>query len=377
MKIHDNYFDYGNQQHIGLRPHTEYILNCDRTYFKSYLTLRHPEPKKDSQKLSIGALINHIIKNYIETADASIAHRLHEKYQEFSKMFPPSQYDTDSRNKIIKELQNHEEKRLLMLKKQYLSSELKKSKKFYLKNEVKELLIHAMKNGEDKYYKRPGQYLTAIVEEYVHKPYLERERIFCADLIQEIDSCIRKKKSLNVTTTSLKHYYMFPLRIETDPMSMYHYVIGYSVPKESVPDYASEEEKEKIFLSNKKACAFRLSNISVVEDTPLNNCTLTKTDISELNKKVKQQGIQFLLSSPDRIRVKLSEEGVQQYSQNFHLRPQYTYIIEEENIYIFDCPADQIKFYFFKFGEKAEILDPPELRAYFQNEYQKAFMQYQ
>lgn len=377
MKIHDNYFDYGNQQHIGLRPHTEYILNCDRTYFKSYLTLRHPEPKKDSQKLSIGALINHIIKNYIETADASIAHRLHEKYQEFSKMFPPSQYDTDSRNKIIKELQNHEEKRLLMLKKQYLSSELKKSKKFYLKNEVKELLIHAMKNGEDKYYKRPGQYLTAIVEEYVHKPYLERERIFCADLIQEIDSCIRKKKSLNVTTTSLKHYYMFPLRIETDPMSMYHYVIGYSVPKESVPDYASEEEKEKIFLSNKKACAFRLSNISVVEDTPLNNCTLTKTDISELNKKVKQQGIQFLLSSPDRIRVKLSEEGVQQYSQNFHLRPQYTSIIEEENIYIFDCPADQIKFYFFKFGEKAEILDPPELRAYFQNEYQKAFMQYQ
>ena len=377
MKIHDNYFDYGNQQHIGLRPHTEYILNCDRTYFKSYLTLRHPEPKKDSQKLSIGALINHIIKNYIETADASIAHRLHEKYQEFSKMFPPSQYDTDSRNKIIKELQNHEEKRLLMLKKQYLSSELKKSKKFYLKNEVKELLIHAMKNGEDKYYKRPGQYLTAIVEEYVHKPYLERERIFCADLIQEIDSCIRKKKSLNVTTTSLKHYYMFPLRIETDPMSMYHYVIGYSVPKESVPDYASEEEKEKIFLSNKKACAFRLSNISVVEDTPLNNCTLTKTDILELNKKVKQQGIQFLLSSPDRIRVKLSEEGVQQYSQNFHLRPQYTSIIEEENIYIFDCPADQIKFYFFKFGEKAEILDPPELRAYFQNEYQKAFMQYQ
>ena len=377
MKIHDNYFDYGNQQHIGLRPHTEYILNCDRTYFKSYLTLRHPEPKKDSQKLSIGSLINHIIKNYIETADASIAHRLHEKYQEFSKMFPPSQYDTDSRNKIIKELQNHEEKRLLMLKKQYLSSELKKSKKFYLKNEVKELLIHAMKNGEDKYYKRPGQYLTAIVEEYVHKPYLERERIFCADLIQEIDSCIRKKKSLNVTTTSLKHYYMFPLRIETDPMSMYHYVIGYSVPKESVPDYASEEEKEKIFLSNKKACAFRLSNISVVEDTPLNNCTLTKTDISELNKKVKQQGIQFLLSSPDRIRVKLSEEGVQQYSQNFHLRPQYTSIIEEENIYIFDCPADQIKFYFFKFGEKAEILDPPELRAYFQNEYQKAFMQYQ
>ena len=330
MKIHDNYFDYGNQQHIGLRPHTEYILNCDRTYFKSYLTLRHPEPKKDSQKLSIGALINHIIKNYIETADASIAHRLHEKYQEFSKMFPPSQYDTDSRNKIIKELQNHEEKRLLMLKKQYLSSELKKSKKFYLKNEVKELLIHAMKNGEDKYYKRPGQYLTAIVEEYVHKPYLERERIFCADLIQEIDSCIRKKKSLNVTTTSLKHYYMFPLRIETDPMSMYHYVIGYSVPKESVPDYASEEEKEKIFLSNKKACAFRLSNISVVEDTPLNNCTLTKTDISELNKKVKQQGIQFLLSSPDRIRVKLSEEGVQQYNQNFHLRPQYT-SIEEEN----------------------------------------------
>ena len=376
MKIHDNYFDYGNQQHIGLRPHTEYILNCDRTYFKSYLTLRHPEPKKDSQKLSIGALINHIIKNYIETADASIAHRLHEKYQEFSKMFPPSQYDTDSRNKIIKELQNHEEKRLLMLKKQYLSSELKKSKKFYLKNEVKELLIHAMKNGEDKYYKRPGQYLTAIVEEYVHKPYLERERIFCADLIQEIDSCIRKKKSLNVTTTSLKHYYMFPLRIETDPMSMYHYVIGYSVPKESVPDYASEEEKEKIFLSNKKACAFRLSNISVVEDTPLNNCTLTKTDISELNKKVKQQGIQFLLSSPDRIRVKLSEEGVQQYNQNFHLRPQYT-SIEEENIYVFDCPADQIKFYFFKFGEKAEILDPPELRAYFQNEYQKAFMQYQ
>lgn len=376
MKIHDNYFDYGNQQHIGLRPHTEYILNCDGTYFKSYLTLRHPESKKDSQKLSIGALINHIIKNYIETADASIAHRLHEKYQEFSKMFPPSQYDTDSRNKIIKELQNHEEKRLLMLKKQYVSSELKKSKKFYLKNEVKELLIHAMKNGEDKYYKRPGQYLTAIVEEYVHNPYLERERIFCADLIQEIDSSIRKKKSLNVTTTSLKHYYMFPLRIETDPMSMYHYVIGYSVPKESVPDYASEEEKEKIFLSNKKACAFRLSNISVVEDTPLNNCTLTKTDISELNKKVKQQGIQFLLSSPDRIRVKLSEEGIQQYNQNFHLRPQYT-SIEEENIYVFDCPADQIKFYFFKFGEKAEILDPPELRAYFQNEYQKAFMQYQ
>ena len=97
---------------------------------------------------------------------------------------------------------------------------------------------------------------------------------------------------------------------------------------------------------------------------------------SELNKKVKQQGIQFLLSSPDRIRVKLSEEGVQQYNQNFHLRPQYT-SIEEENIYVFDCPADQIKFYFFKFGEKAEILDPPELRAYFQNEYQKAFMQYQ
>ena len=389
MKIHDNYFDYGNQQHIGLSPQTEYILNCDGTYFKLmfYLRQKHRKSNKDSpnnenekkkkiQDLSLGALINHIVKNYIETADASIAHRLNEKYQEFSKMFPPSQYDRDSRNKIIKELQNREEKRLLNLKKQYTSSELKKPKKFYLKNEVKELLIHAMKNGEDKYYKRPGQYLTAIVEEYVHKPYLERERIFCADLIQEIDGCIRKKKSLNVTTSTLKHYYMFPLRIETDPMSMYHYVIGYSVPKEALPDHAAEEEKEKIFLSNKKACAFRLSNISVVEDTPLNNCTLTKTDVSELNKKVKQQGIQFLLSSPDRIRVKLSEEGVQQYNQNFHLRPQYT-SIEEENIYVFDCPSDQIKFYFFKFGEKAEILDPPELRAYFQNEYQKAFMQYQ
>ena len=61
------------------------------------------------------------------------------------------------------------------------------------------------------------------------------------------------------------------------------------------------------------------------------------------------------------------------------LRPRYTSIKslpDEGYLCNFCCSANQIKFYFFKFGEDAQIVSPTELKEYFFENYRKAYNLY-
>ncbi|WP_456297519.1 hypothetical protein [Catonella morbi] len=102
---------------------------------------------------------------------------------------------------------------------------------------------------------------------------------------------------------------------------------------------------------------------------------LTKSDIENIEKEIRNKGVQFMRGESHEIKIRLNEEGQKLYNRILHLRPKYVRI-EEKNIYVFDCSLKQIEYYFFKFGKEAEIISPPQLREKFKNDHLEAYEVY-
>ena len=143
--------------------------------------------------------------------------------------------------------------------------------------------------------------------------------------------------------------------------------------------YAIEAAKDELFnyalfFSEKKNRTVRLAKIKTV-------LLLAKNvEIPEESKKMFARqiaaGAQYPIYSTDNepIRVQLSAKGRELFDKIYLYRP--IPISIEDDIYTFDCSANQVLYYFERFGGEALILSPKRLGIFMRNYYYFALKKY-
>ena len=334
-----------DKQHINLSECAIGIMESDMNSFN---------------ETKVSAFLNRIFENYYETADASISIRLEDEKEKLHSLLDNS-FDKPTVQKVISLLTENKKDELLTT-----TSTYKKGVgfKFRIRNDNFDYL-EGPDCKENNYYPRLGEYYKAVIEEYSLKPYFERERIYYKSYSDIIEAAIKYGYQLKITLRTKNAFMISPYALMTDSSKNYNYLVGYGkcISGENIED--------------KKPFSFRLTNITSIKTYKTLNSCFRKEDKINLSKKkeieaiLSQRGVQFVFSDTSDIKIKLTPTGKKMYHSQKHLRPDFTRIIDDD-IYVFNCTANQIEFYFFKFGKNAKIIEPAELSQKFEQMYKDA-----
>ncbi len=143
--------------------------------------------------------------------------------------------------------------------------------------------------------------------------------------------------------------------------------------------YAIAPARDELFnyalvYSDGKNRTIRLSKIKTVSSLA------DAADIPEENRRLFDRqivcGAQYPIYSTDDkpIRVQLSEKGKELFNKIYLYRPVPTKI--EGDVYTFECSANQVLYYFERFGAEALILSPKKLGVFMRNYYHFALKKY-
>lgn len=307
------------------------------------------------------AFINRIFKYYSPLAEASISRMLNQRQGELERLLAGIGGDESTKRLVIKALLKEETARLIENTKSYGKGAVLKI--WLNKENVDYLTAPESECREETYYgERRGNYIKCVVEEYARLPYMQRERIYFSPFLQEIETALQRECQLRVKTGKETVYSVYPYRVCHDPLATANYLIGfsrrYSCPGESL-----------------RPCSFRISALASVKAEKSKSAFLKQDRRKELEQLMAGRGVQFLPTEEKEIRVRLTEAGRVKYKRQVHLRPKH--IREEGDIFVFQCTEAQAQFYFFKFGEDAEILQPEALRRKFKALYERAAFVYE
>lgn len=301
--------------------------------------------------------VNSIFENYSPKAKASISLVLNRYRGELSELLSSIRGDEGTRKRIFHRLISEEEEKLRQKTNSY---EKGISLNFWLnKHNFEYLTEESSECEEDKYYgNKRGKYIKCVLEEYAKLPYIEREKIYLTPFITKIEDAISDKQQLRITTEKDAVYDVYPYEISSDLLSTANYLVGYSQQDDNPDDEL-------------RPCSFRISALKSIKLLESKSAFIPKEKQKNLSKLIASRGVQFLISNEEEIHVRLTDSGRHKYNRQSHLRP--TLVEEQEgNVFVFRCTSAQAEFYFFKFGEDAEILFPAELREKFKSMYQRA-----
>ena len=143
--------------------------------------------------------------------------------------------------------------------------------------------------------------------------------------------------------------------------------------------YAIESAKDELFnyvlcFSDNKNRTFRLARIKTVSIL-VKGTEIPKESQSMFDRQI-AAGAQYPIYSTDNepIRVQLSRKGRELFDKIYLYRPIPTEI--DGDIYTFNCSANQVLFYFSRFGSEALILSPKKLGIFMRNYYYFALKKY-
>lgn len=143
--------------------------------------------------------------------------------------------------------------------------------------------------------------------------------------------------------------------------------------------YAVEASKDELFnyallFSDNKNRTIRLAKIKTV--SLLAKSAEIPEDVARMFARQIAAGAQYPIYSTDKepIRVRLSEKGKLLFEKIYLYRP--VPISVEGDIYTFDCSANQVLYYFERFGSEALILSPKRLGIFMRNYYYFALKKY-
>lgn len=309
---------------------------------------------------SISGFLNQIFENYAPIAAASISCRLRELQGELEETLSATIWDKRTKAMLIKRLVGKREAELrnqagLYKKGESLLFNLNKQNFSYLTEPESEC-------GEQNYYARRGEYIKCVIEEYARLPHIQRERIYFSSFIEEIEKAIHVERQLRIVTDRNKVYSIYAYKILPDPLFTANYLVGYSRRY-----HCPEEEKRPLTL--------RISALQSVKLEKSKSAFLKKSEQKQLDRLTVSRGVQFMSGDEEKIWVRLSEQGKFKYRRQIHLRPT---LIEKsgEDVFVFQCTQAQAEFYFFKFGEDAEIIRPERLRTKMATMYDRATEMY-
>lgn len=334
-----------NKQHINLSQSAFDIIQNDMFSF-------------GEDKLS--TFVNRVFENYHPQAEASIGRTLNTFKGELKMLFQDIPCNEDIKNQLIQRLIFQKKASLVQKTKTYDKGV---SFKFWLNKDNFSYLTEDLSEcTEEKHYPRGrGQYIKCVLEEYARLPYVEREYIYYLPFIKSINDAIERKKQLRLKTVD-SVYSIYPYKILRDPLSTANYLVGYS------KRYNNEEDELR-------PCSFRISALRSVKVESSKSAFLNSRMQNDLLRMISARGVQFMSGREQEIVVKLSSEGLRKFSRQSHLRPTTIEKISDDT-FVFNCTVAQAQFYFFKFGEDAEIISPAFLREKFLAMYNAAAENY-
>lgn len=143
--------------------------------------------------------------------------------------------------------------------------------------------------------------------------------------------------------------------------------------------YGIEPAKDELFnyvlcYSNNKNRTLRLAKIKTVSILAKNG-ELPK-EAEDMFARQVAAGAQYPIYSTDKdpIRVRLSDKGRELFEKIYLYRP--IPVSVEGDVYTFDCSANQVLYYFERFGAEALILSPKRLGIFMRNYYYFALKKY-
>lgn len=345
MSQFENFFSE-NKLRIPLSAYAAQIIESDCLSFSKKKT----------------TLINTIILNYYPQAECSISLRLEDYKKELSGYFSKSdaQKNLPIINKILSGRKDELSNRYIKRMPADVNWQITLNKK------VIELLTIDPYSQEELYYKdRPGRFIQALIEEYARQPFYVREEIIFKQVLDTIRSAISGHNLLSIINTNGKHIAIKPYQIASDPLSMYHYIVGYS----SSPSTLLKENKPTY---KDHPLSIRLSRIVDAEIKYLHPGDISPQEEFQIKKELSEKGVQFVSGDTSTIQIWLSDYGIKKYNTQIHLRPQGTKDENDEHIYNFECTEAQILYYFIGFGRDAKVLSPVSLADKFKNIYKNA-----
>lgn len=344
------------------------IIQEDRENFS------HGEP--------LSTFLNTIFCNFYEEADCSLSTRLQKLTDKFDTIksdlevddWEYKKSDKTSVNRFITAYLNDYEDELRE-KMVTVESENEHSEKIRLDADNQETLGELQAEDscyeEDKFVK---QYLKALFEEYARLPAYRREQIYFKAKYDTIKNAIREHRQVKLylaprfdgTTqkTYQRVFHVAPYKVLQDPANLYNYIIGYA-----------QESKNGTLLEGRPA-SFRLSRIDGDVKTLAGSSALTQKKKALIEKKIRENGVQFLASDVIEVLVRFDQEGLENLKRQIYMRPLNREKFDDEcetyTTYSFVCTEVQAINYFFKFGKHAYIVEPIELREKFEKLYSEA-----
>ena len=333
---------------------------------------------------SFSGFINRIIMNFKDYADASVASAVLQETKKWENKINQlsgrnidpkwkkalnklDSVEIDNAIKTLKTIDKEEIIRILKavktldLMEKNLSYESYKSEGIRLQNDVLEYLVEEDSECvEDGYYgQQMSKYLKALIEEYTLLPFYKRELVYFKDTVDLVNKAIQEERKFSFKAIDGTIYKVRPVEILTDTMKTYNYIIGYTYKDDGGEPYTA---------------SYRLSGFSTAK-LRKETAHVSVEDKKKLNVKIKNRGVQFLLTAENEIVVRLTARGKTRFTREVHLRPPLDRIDDNGN-YIFNCTEAQAEFYFVKFGKDAYVVEPESLRNKLKNIYMEAFEAY-
>ena len=328
------------------------------------------EPNKKAETESGGItspLVNKIFRCWRENARASILLRLRDKRAELTGILgtdvEPAQREAIL-NRVLEAYQREltmEAERLCSVKEFAFSFRFDKDNFEYLRGEG---------NGEGAYFHdNVGLYVKAVIEEYCELPYVERERIYCREIIRT-EGVVRANGGTlklrlhqpDARTGRPRLVYLKPFGILQDSENMYNYLVG---------EGSSSLEGDGSIQS------IRLTSVESADELSRRGFLSAKQK-SEIEKLIRRRGVQYLygLENEVPVRVRLTENGEDMYRRIRSQRPEKKRTVGDHE-YEFDCTLFHAQVYFFRFGPDAKILAPAELAERLRELHRAAAAQYE
>ena len=307
--------------------------------------------------------INLVIKNFREEAKASVSTYVKREEEKITDALKTIKLSTADRERVIAHI-GKLAKESVLSEIQLLLSNNNESKVYYISDDNIEYL--ASNCGDSDYYKKPGDYLKCIIEEYARLPFIKRERICKKDVYDTIQHAVLTKTQLKIKV----RYYdrelilrVYPYKIMSDMFESQEYLACYSYE-------STQSSRDKIMASFSLA---RLDKVTKINEVAF----LSRNDIDRLNEAISTRSIAYLIENPqNQIKVKLTENGKKSYISRLRGRPFKNHNLSSDDIYVFNCTERQAFEYFFSFGKEAEIIEPETLRERMKRSYEAAAENY-
>lgn len=372
------------RQHLRLSRMAYERIVADSISFGNKINPLNRDDVGDYSKANISGMVNKIFLNYYEKAEASISIVANSNRVKFKGQLAErgTTSNKSEYNMVIEHLVEAISEELQQKSNSY-PREI--SLKIRLQNDVYDILFPEEDSLEDKqktwwpeqdYYRRRGDYIGAVIEEYAQKNHYDRESIYFAEKIDELERLIEGTPSghrivtIDYLTASGKQIKsdVKPYKITNPSESEYHYLVGLSRPSgRGTGDYS--------------VGVFRLNRVISykVRSKSYGSGKLTQHEKVQLEKDIHKRGVQFLIDTDEESRVLLTENGLKKYYNQMHLRPVALKIERQSDgssIAYFDCTYTQIRYYFFEFGKDAVVLYPDSLHDEFELKYKEAAAMY-